>query len=166
MKRTALLGAIGAVLIVATSARAAITDPVKIETGQLSGASTGTPSVRVFRGIPFAAPPTGENRWRAPQPAAKWEGVRKADAFGAPCIGNVGAGAVVVVVVAAAAVPAAHLVRRAPGAPGGAAGSRRRRLRRSRSPVRCRRRRSHLAARTACTPTSGPAPASRAIVVR
>src|SRR5581483_3638862 len=35
---------------------------------------------------PFAAPPVGENRWRAPQPPAKWEGVRKADAFGAPCI--------------------------------------------------------------------------------
>src|SRR5262249_8652079 len=33
-----------------------------------------------------AAPPVGENRWRAPQPAAKWEGVRHADAFGAPCI--------------------------------------------------------------------------------
>ena len=44
------------------------------------------PSVRVYKGIPFAAPPTGENRWRAPQPAAKWDGVRKAEAFGAPCI--------------------------------------------------------------------------------
>jgi carboxylesterase type B len=55
------------IVAAAPSAWAAISDPVKIETGQLSGASTGTPSVRVFRGIPFAAPPTGENRWRAPQ---------------------------------------------------------------------------------------------------
>src|SRR6516164_3950986 len=46
----------------------------------------GQSNVRVFKGIPFAAPPLGENRWRAPQPVAKWDGVRKADAFGAPCI--------------------------------------------------------------------------------
>ena len=38
-----------------------------------------------YKGIPFAAPPLGENRWKAPQPVAKWDGVRKADAFGAPC---------------------------------------------------------------------------------
>src|SRR5690606_2928229 len=36
----------------------------------------------VYKGIPFAAPPVGELRWRAPQPAAKWEGVRAADKFG------------------------------------------------------------------------------------
>src|SRR5262249_51562629 len=60
---------------------------VRIEPGLLAGTlSTGQPNVRVFKGIPFAAPPLGENRWRAPQPAAKWDGVRKADQFGAPCI--------------------------------------------------------------------------------
>lgn len=65
----------------------AITDPITIDTGQLSGApGTNTPAVRSYKGIPFAAPPTGDNRWRAPQPAAKWDGVRRAEAFGAPCI--------------------------------------------------------------------------------
>src|SRR5262245_55271225 len=92
MKRASLIGAFGAMMAIATSVKAEIPDPVKIDTGQLSGASTGTASVRVFKGIPFAAPPTGENRWRAPQPAAKWEGVRKADAFAAPCLANAGAG--------------------------------------------------------------------------
>jgi para-nitrobenzyl esterase len=43
---------------------------------------TSEESLTVYRGIPFAAPPVGDLRWRAPQPAAKWEGVRLADKFG------------------------------------------------------------------------------------
>ena len=92
MKRAVLVLSLGSLLGVVPSAWAAISDPVKIDTGQLSGASTGTSSVRVFKGIPFAAPPTGENRWRAPQPAAKWEGVRAADAFGPQCTAGAGGG--------------------------------------------------------------------------
>src|SRR5262245_28821019 len=86
MKRIeCLFGA--ALLLAAANVYAIIPEQVRIETGLLAGsASTGQPSVRVFKGIPFAAPPLGENRWRAPLPAAKWDGVRKADAFGAPCI--------------------------------------------------------------------------------
>jgi para-nitrobenzyl esterase len=92
MKRV-LMGALGALVVAAPHAAwAAIADPIKIESGQISGTSTGTPTVRVYKGIPFAAPPTGENRWRAPQPVAKWDGVRNADAFGAPCLANAGAG--------------------------------------------------------------------------
>src|SRR5262249_46873969 len=87
MKRIeCFLAAVSLVAIVA-SASAMIPEQVRIETGLLAGTvSTGQPTVRVFKGIPFAAPPLGENRWRAPQPAAKWDGVRKADSFGAPCI--------------------------------------------------------------------------------
>jgi para-nitrobenzyl esterase len=48
--------------------------------------------VRIFKGIPYAAPPLGENRWKAPQPAAKWDGVRKADAFGNRCLAGGGGG--------------------------------------------------------------------------
>src|SRR5262245_35726288 len=86
MKRVAFLVAAGAVAIVTARTSAMIPEQVKIETGLLAGATATTqPSVRAFKGIPFAAPPLGENRWRAPQPAARWDGVRNADAFGAPC---------------------------------------------------------------------------------
>src|SRR5665213_2230233 len=53
--------------------------PVMTEYGLVQGvAETG---LTVYKGIPFAAPPVGELRWRAPQPAAKWEGVRSANKF-------------------------------------------------------------------------------------
>jgi len=60
---------------------------VKIDTGSLSGLAT-TGGVTAYLGIPFAAPPVGELRWRPPQPAAKWEAVRKADKFGTSCMQN------------------------------------------------------------------------------
>jgi len=53
------------------------------QSGQLQGAVEG--SYRVFRGIPFAAPPVGNLRWRPPAPPAKWQGVRSATAFGNRC---------------------------------------------------------------------------------
>lgn len=65
---------------------AAINDPVRVEQGQLSGILGTDPGVRVYKGIPFAAPPIGDLRWRAPKPAADWPGVRKADQFSATCM--------------------------------------------------------------------------------
>ena len=86
MKRIGLLLLLSGVLAVIARPSAMIPEQVRVDTGALSGVVGGTqPTVRVFKGIPFAAPPLGENRWKAPQPAAKWDGVRKADAFGAPC---------------------------------------------------------------------------------
>ena len=60
---------------------AAIDDPVRLTSGQISGASIPNSEVCVFKGIPFAAPPTGDLRWRAPKPVAHWDGVRKTDQF-------------------------------------------------------------------------------------
>jgi len=53
-----------------------------------AGAARGTreEGLRVFRGIPFAQPPVGERRWRAPADLPRWQGVRDATRFGPSCI--------------------------------------------------------------------------------
>ena len=70
----------------APQARGAITDTVRTEQGQLSGASGRSPDVRVYKGVPFAAPPVGDLRWKPPQAAAPWQGVRQAIQFGNSCM--------------------------------------------------------------------------------
>lgn len=57
---------------------------VKVEGGQIQG--TVINGIAVYKGIPYAAPPVGELRWKAPQPVVPWEGVRVCDSFGAPSI--------------------------------------------------------------------------------
>ena len=63
----------------------AIVEPVHLDAGLISGVAGSNGEVRVFKGIPYAAAPVGKLRWRAPQPAAHWSGVRAADQFGAMC---------------------------------------------------------------------------------
>jgi para-nitrobenzyl esterase len=55
--------------------------PVKVDEGLIQGMYEN--DLTVYKGIPFAAPPVGDLRWRAPQTAAKWEGVRQATQFAA-----------------------------------------------------------------------------------
>jgi para-nitrobenzyl esterase len=57
---------------------------VRVETGNLLGALQD--GVEAFLGIPYAAPPLGPRRWRPPQPAERWPGVRSAQAFGDDCM--------------------------------------------------------------------------------
>ena len=57
---------------------------VKVEQGRLEG--TIEEGLTVYRGVPFAAPPVGDLRWRAPQPASPWDGVRRADKFAPECV--------------------------------------------------------------------------------
>ncbi len=53
----------------------------KTENGWVRGIEAADPRITAFKGIPFAAPPVGENRWRAPQPCEDWEGIRDASRF-------------------------------------------------------------------------------------
>lgn len=72
---------------VATSARGDF-DPlvVAVEGGLVAGKREGTGEVRAFLGIPYAAAPLGPLRWRPPQPAAAWRGVRPARALAPQCL--------------------------------------------------------------------------------
>lgn len=57
---------------------------VTVEQGRLAGTQIG--ALRVFKGIPYALPPVGAQRWRAPTAPAHWSGTRDAGVFGADCI--------------------------------------------------------------------------------
>jgi len=61
----------------------------KVTGGEVQGVVTG--GISVFKGIPFAAPPVGDLRWKAPAPVQAWTGIKKADAFGPACMQAAGA---------------------------------------------------------------------------
>jgi para-nitrobenzyl esterase len=73
--------AIAAVAVMSVSAAGAAT--VHTDKGDVSGVTVG--QVESFKGVPFAAPPVGDLRWRPPQPAASWSGVRNGGAYGPIC---------------------------------------------------------------------------------
>jgi para-nitrobenzyl esterase len=66
-------------LLVGAGCKKQITEIVEIEGGTIKGAITK--DLIIFKGVPFAAPPVGDLRWKAPQPVQKWEGVRQATKF-------------------------------------------------------------------------------------
>lgn len=82
MKR--LLSIAVSALALTLCATAVEAQTVTAPAGAVQGQTDG--DILSFKGIPFAAPPVGEMRWRPPAPAARWEGVRDATQFGAACI--------------------------------------------------------------------------------
>src|SRR4029079_4079052 len=73
------------VILVAALASKALSQVVTTANGKVQGATLST-GIALFKGIPFAAPPIGDLRWKPPQPAANWQGVRKATRFGPQCM--------------------------------------------------------------------------------
>ncbi len=59
-----------------------VVDTVQTEAGRVSGIKSNSTKVVAFKGIPFAAPPVGDLRWKEPQPTTSWQGIKKCDAFG------------------------------------------------------------------------------------
>jgi len=75
---------LAAVLVLGSPARAETTPAIKVDGGRVSGLAQN--GVETFKGIPFAAPPVGDLRWRAPQPVKRWTGVKAAERFGPACM--------------------------------------------------------------------------------
>jgi len=71
------------IILIATSFIPVVPDLqiVKTEAGSISGVTNKEGDIIAFKGIPFAAPPVGDLRWKAPQPVNPWPGVRKCEVF-------------------------------------------------------------------------------------
>src|SRR5712692_1325671 len=74
-----------AIFLAMTTSSLSAGNPVRVENGLLSGAVGKNPEVRVYKGIPYAAPPVGNLRWKAPKAAANWAGLREAAEFSPSC---------------------------------------------------------------------------------
>ena len=88
MKQLFATFALGCALLgLSVPARAEDGSIIASDSGKLQGATDpGSPGIHIFRGIPFAAPPLGDLRWREPQPVTRWSGVRPATEFGPRCM--------------------------------------------------------------------------------
>ncbi len=76
--------AVAAIAVLALPPLFSQTGVVGTDSGNLQGVTQGP--VESFKGVPFAAPPVGELRWRAPQPVQSWSDVRQANAYSADCM--------------------------------------------------------------------------------
>ena len=74
---------LSAVVLTGALAGCSPANPVlEVEGGKIQGVESSSEGVYVYKGIPFAAPPVGDLRWKEPQPVIPWEGVKVADTFG------------------------------------------------------------------------------------
>ena len=77
------------VILLALMVCAALPAVAQISTAKVTGGTVEgvvEDGISIFKGIPFAAPPVGDLRWKAPAPVQAWTGVKKADAFGPACM--------------------------------------------------------------------------------
>jgi para-nitrobenzyl esterase len=81
------VGVVSTALLVGGNALAQ-SDPRRVDGGQIVGEAGRDPRIWIFKGIPYAAPPVGQWRWRPPQPVRPWSGVMAANHLGPSCIGR------------------------------------------------------------------------------
>ena len=80
--------ALGLWSLMMASALGQATEPLQLEAGLVTGMRAHD-SVQIYKGVPYAKPPVGELRWRAPQPPQAWEDIKKANAFADGCVQDV-----------------------------------------------------------------------------
>src|SRR5690349_8270950 len=76
---------IAPLVLLLSSVPALAADRVKTANGTVEG-TTEPSGIHVYRGIPFAAPPMGDLRWKEPQPVKNWDGVKTTTQFGPRCM--------------------------------------------------------------------------------
>jgi para-nitrobenzyl esterase len=74
------------VLAAALLATPVAAQTLKVTGGEIAQAAPTADGVRVYKGLPYAAPPVGENRWKPPQPLQPWAGARPVDAYAPNCL--------------------------------------------------------------------------------
>jgi len=77
------------VLVLSSHSIFAQSSTVRTESGLVQGIPASDPKISAFLGVPYAAPPLGDLRWREPQSVPAWSGIRKADHFSASCIQHI-----------------------------------------------------------------------------
>jgi para-nitrobenzyl esterase len=80
------IGRLAAVLTASLMVASVAAAQVKTTGGLVQGSTSADGRTRIFKTIPYAAPPVGELRWKPPQPAAPWQGVKDATTFGPRCL--------------------------------------------------------------------------------
>ena len=68
-------------LVNASDNKLDVEKPIKVDGGKITGTLSSDAQVAIYKGIPYAAPPTGPLRWKAPQPVASWNGVKSCSQF-------------------------------------------------------------------------------------
>jgi len=81
----AVLILVGAALPLSATAN----QPIQVEGGLVVGVPGNDPSIMTFKSVPFAAPPVGNLRWRAPQPVVPWKGLHATDKYPPSCIQDI-----------------------------------------------------------------------------
>jgi len=73
------------ILFLITASGCTNSDSIKLDSGEISGVKSSDNVLRVYKGIPYAAAPIDNFRWRPPQPVEPWEGIRKCEEFASRC---------------------------------------------------------------------------------